>query len=254
MSSRSTTWIDSPVEASRPRAEDYVETIPGTVVAIEMVAMPAGLPGVADQRGAWLSATEVTWDAYDVFVHRLDLPGELRTGVGDATVRPSQPYVLADYGFGHDGFPVISVSHKGASAFCVWLSKRTGRHYRLPTEAEWNAICAAGGEVSDDNALLERAWVSENSGRKTHAVAGLSPDVLGLYDMLGNATEWCTGADGQPVAKGGCFKDAAAKVRCGARKLPTPAWNMRDPQLPKSVWWLSDASFAGFRVMCEDAR
>lgn len=254
MNSRSTTWDDARAATSRAEVEDYVETIPGTTVAIEMVALPNGLPGVTDRRGAWLSATEITWDAYDVFVFRLDLPEDLRTGAGDAIARPSHPYVMADYGFGHNGNPAISVSHQGASAFCVWLSQRTGRRYRLPTEAEWTAVCAAAGngEAQPADALLARAWVAENSEAKTHAVGSLAPDALGLFDMLGNATEWCTGADGQPVAMGGCYLDPAADVTCDARKLPSKAWNMRDPQLPKSPWWLSDASFAGFRVLCED--
>jgi len=244
MADRSTTWKAPAADASRGEREDFVETIPGTVVAIEMVALPDGLAG------GWIGKTEITWDAYDVFVHKLDLPEDSRSA-GDATVRPSQPYVLADYGFGHNGWPVISVSHQGGSAFCDWLSKRTGRTYRLPTEAEWNAVCAASG-ASDD--VMAHAWVGENSEARTRAVGGLKPDALGLHDLLGNATEWCTTADGEPIAMGGCFLDDAADVVCGARKVPTRDWNMRDPQIPKSPWWLSDASWAGFRVVCEDDR
>jgi len=246
MANRSATWKTLPPDTARSEREDFVETIPGTVVAIEMVALPDGLAG------GWIGRTEITWDAYDVFVHRLDLPGEQRSGVGDAFVRPSQPYVLADYGFGHNGFPVISISHQGAEAFCVWLSERTGRRYRLPTEAEWTAVCAVGNDLPDASTLLDRAWVDENSEARTHEVGSRAPDALGLHDLLGNATEWCTTADDEPVAMGGCYLDAATEVICGARKLPTRDWNMRDPQIPKSPWWLSDASWAGFRIVCED--
>jgi hypothetical protein len=49
---------------------------------------------------------------------------------------------------------------------------------------------------------------------------------------------------------GGCYKDAAGSP-CSMQKIPVPEWNDTDPQIPKSIWWLSDAPFAGFRVVCE---
>ena len=70
--------------------------------------------------------------------------------------------------------------------------------------------------------------------------------------MLGNVAEWCRGADGKPVVRGGSFEDKAATVSCATRASQTPAWQVRDSQIPKSVWWLSDAPFVGFRVVRVD--
>jgi hypothetical protein len=53
------------------------------------------------------------------------------------------------------------------------------------------------------------------------------------------------------VLRGGSFLDPAGEVGCAPRKFPSPAWNASDPQFPKSRWWLADAPFAGFRVVCE---
>ena len=69
--------------------------------------------------------------------------------------------------------------------------------------------------------------------------------------MHGNASEWCTGGDGEPVSLGGSYRDGPGGVGCAARQPPSKAWNASDPQLPKSVWWLADAGFVGFRVVCE---
>ncbi|HZL99909.1 MAG TPA: SUMF1/EgtB/PvdO family nonheme iron enzyme [Planctomycetota bacterium] len=217
-----------------PPAPPLVETIPGTTLSIELLPV-APLPGL------YVSKTEITWELYDAFVFGLDQPAP------DAIVRPSKPYVLADYGFGHAGYPVICASPKGAEAFCAWLTARTGRRHRLPTEAEWEAVCRAARREP----LLDHAWLKDNSGKKSHPVASKAPDALGLHDLLGNVTEWCTTADGGHVARGGCWKDPAEGLDCAARKVPDKSWNKTDPQLPKSQWWLADANFAGFRVVCE---
>ena len=75
------------------------------------------------------------------------------------------------------------------------------------------------------------------------------PDALGLLDLFGNAAEWVTTSDGARVTRGGSFKDPANAVGPSARAVQADAWNERDPQLPKSRWWLSDAPFAGFRIV-----
>ncbi len=73
-----------------------------------------------------------------------------------------------------------------------------------------------------------------------------------MHDILGNVAEWVTGRDGAPVAMGGSYDDDAKDVTIGSRKFPKPEWNATDPQNPKSKWWLSDAPFIGFRVVCEE--
>ena len=148
-------------------------------------------------------------------------------------------------------FAIHRCGGRGAAAFCEWLSAHTGRRFRLPTEAEWEFVCCAGGGCDDE--VEAQVWTEENARKSTHPVASGTPDRLGLHDMLGNVTEWCTAADGTAVAMGGCYLDEAELVDCTTRRLPTPEWNARDPQIPKSAWWLSDAAFTGFRVVCEDA-
>ena len=69
--------------------------------------------------------------------------------------------------------------------------------------------------------------------------------------MWGNAAEWVTGDGGRPLVVGGSYRDAADRAGCAAAVTPSDAWNASDPQMPKSVWWLADGGFVGFRVVCE---
>jgi formylglycine-generating enzyme required for sulfatase activity len=203
------------------------------------------LPGNA---ALWIGRTEVTWDQFDVFVFGLDQPEATpRAGV-DLITRPSRPYLPPDRGFGHDGYPAMSMSHHSAAEFCRWLSGKTGRKFRLPTELEWERACRGGGEGTP---LEDHAWMRSNSGDKPHPVGQRLSNALGLMDLQGNVAEWCTDAEGKPVARGGSYKDDASALRCGSRMLPSPAWNSSDPQIPKSRWWMADCSFVGFRVVCE---
>jgi hypothetical protein len=225
----------------------FVEKIAGTALELEMVPLPPQRP---DEPILYLSRTEITWDLYDAFVYRLDEPeGAAPPDAGaDAVARPSKPYIAMDRGFGHAGFPAISMSAKNAEAFCAWLSEKTGRRYRLPTADEWRRACRA---ARIDAARLEtHAWFAANSERRTHRVGTKEPDALGLRDLYGNAAEWCTDAAG-PIALGGAYLDPAADVGCGAVKTPAAEWNASDPQFPKSPWWLADAGFVGVRVACD---
>lgn len=120
--------------------------------------------------GSGLGVKGVNW--------RHDVKGQLRS--------------IADY-----QHPVIHVSQNDAKAYCEWLSKQTGKTYRLPTEAEWE-YAARGGKLSKgyryagSNELKEIAWYFSNSGNTTHAVGGLRANELGLFDLSGNVREWCS--------------------------------------------------------------
>lgn len=204
----------------------------------------------------FMSANEITWEAFDVFVYKLDERDGKTTDGADAVTRPTKPYLPPDRGFGHDGFAAISMSHKTAAEFCKWLSATTGKTYRLPTEQEWEHACRAGskGDFSfgSDAAMLgEYAWYAGNAEGVPHAVGKKKANAWGLCDMHGNVQEWCVDAQGKPVTKGGSYRDAAEKLKISARALPESSWNASDPQIPKSSWWLSDAPFVGFRVVCE---
>ena len=238
--------------------EAYTETISGTTVSLEMVPVPAGrvtLSTTGEEVAVgpfWMGRTEVLWDAYDVWVFGMDQGGQVPTGKGeDAVSRPSKPYLLPGQSFGHAGRPAIALTFHGAEQFARWLSEKTGKRYRLPTEAEWEYACRAGAGEPTGAALAEHAWFWDNSEERTHAPATRRPNAFGLADMLGNVAEWVPGSDGDPVIKGGSWDDEAEDVTCAARRKQTVAWNATDPQLPKSRWWLPDAPFLGFRLVRE---
>ncbi|MFA4044545.1 MAG: hypothetical protein HZRFUVUK_001341 [Candidatus Fervidibacterota bacterium] len=243
----------------------YVEKLTGTLVKFEMIYIPGGTYEMIDPLNTgrkikveikpfWLGKTEVTWDEYDVYAYKLDQQGDPKAKEADAVARPSRPYGAPDRGFGHFGYPVMSVTSYAAENYCKWLSVKTGKKYRLPTEAEWEYACRANtlpaGEIERE--LLDRiAWHRENSDEQTHPVASKEPNQWGLYDMLGNVAEWCIGIDGKYVVRGGSYIDPPAKVNPLAREYYKPEWQLTDPQEPKSKWWLTDAPFVGFRVACD---
>jgi eukaryotic-like serine/threonine-protein kinase len=95
-----------------------------------------------------------------------------------------------------DDEPVVQVSWCDAVAFCDWLTSKESRTFRLPTEAEWEYACRAGGRgrwcFGDDPAMLDQfAWNLKNAGGTFHPVGTRKPNAFGLFDMHGNAWEWC---------------------------------------------------------------
>ena len=238
----------------------YTQAIDQSLVSFDMVPIPGGTVVMMTPDGEqemeiapfWMSATEVTWDAYDIFAYQLDLPESERIVHADATTRPSRPYEPPDYGFGHQGYAAMSVTYKAAKDYAEWLSEKTGVSYRLATEAEWLHAALAGKShetVLSEEELLEVAWFDGNAEDKTHAVASRVANAWGLYDMLGNVQEWVVGYDEKPVTRGGSYRDDAQGVQFTSRKKQTRKWNERDPQIPKSRWWLSDGPMVGFRIV-----
>src|SRR5690606_27063304 len=147
--------------------------------------------------------------------------------------------------------------------------------YRLPTEAEWEYACRAGSTSApfsnDPEKLKEYGFFKENSNGKYQKTGSLKPNAWGLYDMLGNLSEWTLDqytpdayaklqsgvrdplappASKYPkVVRGGSYMDDASELRCANRIASSSSWNKRDPQIPKSKWWLTDGMFVGFRVV-----
>ncbi|MCH2138089.1 MAG: SUMF1/EgtB/PvdO family nonheme iron enzyme [Phycisphaerales bacterium] len=234
--------------ADAGEAPDAFEfTVPGSAVKMTFVKVETA-PGAAP---LWISREETTWDLYDAMVYRLDQEDPAAEPT-DGLTRPTKPYIMADRGWGHAGYPALSVSSNGAKAFCVWLGAKVDGTFRLPTVAEWTALAKSSG-VTPEN-LDNHAWHKKTSKRrKTMAVATKRPDANGFHDLYGNVSEWClveSGKDDKLVLMGGHFKQDRDAQTATERKEPTPAWNDTDPQIPKSIWWLSDAPFAGFRVAC----
>ncbi|MBL9031082.1 MAG: SUMF1/EgtB/PvdO family nonheme iron enzyme [Phycisphaerae bacterium] len=236
-----------------PALEPFAQEIPSAGYKMEMVPIPGDpAKGIGP---FWMSKTEVTWEAFDTFIYRLDEEDGKLPALTDAVTRPSKPYLPPDRGFGHEGYAAICVGAKNAAAFCVWLSERSGRTYRLATEAEWEHAARAGGGAAypwgdGAEALGDYAWFAGNAKETPHPVGTKKANAWGLHDMLGNVREWVVGADGVPVTKGGSFEDAAEALRVSERVPLKREWNASDPQIPKSQWWLSDGKTVGFRVVC----
>jgi len=138
--------------------------------------------------------------------------------------------------------PVESISVDDVQEFLTKLSKKTGRNYRLPTEAEWefaarcgNAAAYGFGDKAED--LVKYAWFDTNANEKTHEAASKLPNACGLYDMHGNVQEWTedcwtndygnapndgravvTGLCSQRVVRGGTWYDPADKLRSASRQ------------------------------------
>ena len=268
----------------------YGQKIPGSTFSYDMVPVKGGSflmgsppaeknrrPDEGPQKQItispfWMGAFEVTHDQFGIFFKNESLSQGSKV---DAVTRPTPQYIDLSWNMGKDGgFPVNSMSVDGALMFCRWLYQQTGIFYRLPTEAEWEYACRAGTTTAyffgDDPAKLkEYAWYNANSNKKYQKTGQKKPNPWGLYDMLGNLSEWTmdqysdkyfdTAKNKDPripplsryprSIRGGSYMDDASSLRSAARNHSDPAWNRRDPQVPKSRWWLTDGMFVGFRIV-----
>ena len=271
----------------------YTESIPGSTVTFEMVAVPGGtftLGSPASEAGRdadegpqvevtlapyWIGKTEVTWDEYDQFAFVGNTGA--RTGDGgaddaDAVSKPSRAYGDEAKGYGKGKMPALAMTQHAAMEYCRWLSQVTGKAYRLPTEAEWEYAARAGETGAAPADLDDQAWHSGNAKETPHVVGTKKPNAFGLYDMLGNVAEWTFDLYSetryaewapkarQPVAlptdkryphstRGGSFIEPATKLRYANRQSSHEDWSQRDPQVPQSIYWHTDADHVGFRVV-----
>ena len=232
----------------------------------------------------WMGKYELTWDEYELWMINLDkdnreykkLDPTKADALSDAVTKPTAPYTDMTFGMGKSGHPAICMTQLSAKMYCMWLSARTGKFYRLPTEAEWEFACKAGTDTAysfgdDAKELSNHSWHVSNSRFKYQKIGQKSPNPFGLYDMHGNVWEWVLDqfvppADKAPkgvlqnpvvapntlyprVVKGGSWDDGAVSHRSAGRMGSEEAWKQQDPQIPKSVWYHTDAIFVGFRVV-----
>ncbi|MFM1871329.1 MAG: Serine/threonine-protein kinase pkn1 [Planctomycetota bacterium] len=288
----------------------YKETIPGSEVQFALAPVaggkfvmgsPDGQAGRGEDEGPaievsvepfWMGVHEVTWAEYDRWNTDDKRPQSKKP---DGVARPTPPYMDMTFNMGRDGYPAICMSHVAARQYCKWLSEKTGKFYRLPTEAEWEFACRAGAATAysfgdDPKQLDEYAWHVGNSARVLEPgaspvpayqlVGKKKPNAFGLYDMHGNVAEWVAdkyladvyaeangaapranpyfppGQDSRQrpirfphVLRGGSWRDTPEKLRSAARLKSESSWNERDPQIPKSWWYLTEGQHIGFRVV-----
>lgn len=232
------------------------DSLPGLRMRWEMVEVPGGEVTVPGANGPvrvtvepfLIGATEVPWELYDIFYLKLDVPRADRAKV-ESKLRPSSPYGAPDRGFGHRGWPAMSLTHDAARRFAAWLSERTGHTYTVATDAQWQRAADLAFAGLEPPEIAARSWSARNAMGTTRSIGSLPPDQLGLVDLLGNVGEWVTGEDGTPWLRGGTFLDSPDSISTTTRARQQPAWNQTDPQSPKSRWWLSDGPFAGIRLV-----
>lgn len=294
-----------PAPAKAP-PKSFTETIPGTDVKFEMIYVPGGefLMGSPENEpgrephegpqhkvkvnGFWIGKCEVTWDEFDLYWQDekfLKADQEEATQLGpDAVTRPTNTFVDETYDHGREGHPVICMTHHAALMYCNWLNAKTGKAYRLPTEAEWEYAARAGSSQAycfghDPKELEEYAWYKANSPDDdhpkgtTHPVGSKKPNAFGIHDMHGNVWEWTldqydpkayerfaknpltenpvtppTDQKWSHVVRGGSWADAAERCRCATRRISEESWQKHDPQEPRSIWWLTRMDVIGFRL------
>ncbi len=222
--------------------EPFIETIPGTSAEIRMVPVEGGQfeigspkkePGRRENEGPvrtvdvssfFMAEIEITWDVYMEFFRETQSEGRSDGGAftrsldeidsPDAITGPTPPWANPDQGWGFGERPAITMSYYAAETFCRWLSLKTGKNYRLPTEAEWE-YAARGGtstpyffEGNPKKYTKERLWnrvfgadtttinsyiiYEANSGLKTQPPDSVKSNPFGLKNMMGNVWEFCS--------------------------------------------------------------
>lgn len=299
------TALDAAAADSAESMRAYTERVTGTDVTFGLAPIPGGTfllgspASEADRKDYegpqvevsvspfWMATTETTWDAYRVFMDSLDKGARAKGQAeavpqdawADAVSRPTPPYVPMDFNMGTDGYPAICMTQFAARQFTKWLSMKTGRFYRLPTEAEWEFAARAGSTgpypFDAEDVDAHAIWF-DNSDGQYQPVGSLKPNAFGLFDMHGNVCEWCMDGftkDGYAdlaaraaegplvdpvrwptklyprVARGGHWDDDPDRLRSAVRRGSSESWKAQDPQLPKSIWYHTDAHWLGFRVV-----
>lgn len=220
--------------------QNYTETIPGTNASFKMIALKGGsfiLGSTVDEpyrdtdegpqvevnlSPFFMAEIEVTWDEYMAFYLETGKEGRTTdTDVHKVTAEmgvdgisgPTPPYGLPDRGWGMGQRPAISMSYHAVETYCQWLSEKTGKTYRLPTEAEWEYAARGGTSTpyyfsgdplkfqkkglasklgkNETEPIQNYEFYADNAMAKTHLPDEVDANPFGLKNMLGNVSEFC---------------------------------------------------------------
>jgi formylglycine-generating enzyme required for sulfatase activity len=167
----------------------------------------------------WIAEIEVSWDEYQAFFKATSSQGRtegqvVRNKNVDAISGATPPWGAPDQGWGKGKRPAITMSWHAANVYCRWLSKVTGKKYRLPTEAEWEYACRGGTNTpyffagnpkkltstglfkkifKPDTANIASMVVYKvNSSSRTEEPSFVKANPFGLKNMTGNVAEFCS--------------------------------------------------------------
>lgn len=235
----------------------------------------------------WMCEIEIPWAVYRAYYengHARNKDGTLKevepdTELADLVAQPTPQYMdmFVNGTFSPDDeYPAMEMTNHAANKFCQWLSAQTGQFFRLPTEAEWEYACRAGSTTTffwgdDASQAGDYAWFADNSDYTYQKVKLKKPNAFGLYDMVGNVSEWTLDQytadayqkmeDGavEPwvvptqryprVFRGGNWNTSVDKLRSASREHSEKDLKYQDPQVPKSIWYHTDAQHIGFRIV-----
>ena len=192
-----------------------------------------------------MAAREITFNDYDAFA------------------RATGHRLPDDRGWGRGERPVINVSWKDARDYAQWLSAQTGKHYRLPNEAEWEFVARSGattrywwGEGVGENHANCFDCGSRDGGAKTSPVASYAASPWGVYDMAGNVREWVNDCYTPNYSRAAVDGSAAETAGCSERVVRGGAYSSPSAQLRSTARDRMDAQSRldnlGFRVVRED--
>jgi formylglycine-generating enzyme required for sulfatase activity len=175
-------------KAERSSGEPEAGSVIVNSIGMKLAYIPAGsfeMGSPPDEKGRQA----------DEYQHGVKLTRPFRIGVTEVTQAQWRAVMGSVRShFKGDNLPVEKVSWRETVAFCEKLSKKEGKTYRLPIEAEWEYACRAGaaGPFGGTGRVEEMGWYEANSEGRTHPVASKKPNAWGLYDIHGNVSEWCS--------------------------------------------------------------